>query len=196
MLNFALSCFIGLIVGQQCLCCRNIGPTPQLNLVGSEICTHPHLPPVQWREKKEERQMWCWTKDRGKSLQLAANETSSWGFPTPQRVSFYRALCRSPAPCDKGNAVREHICHDCLHMAAGLALWDVSRKERLTYGQCKNTKLTYWDHFSVFIYPATAPNPSPLSQKSSKTKGTKLHTIRSQFSQCGERRKIHIITEK
>ncbi len=66
--------------------------------------------------------MWRRTKDRGKSFQLAANETSSWGFPTPQRVSIYRAPRRSPAQRDKGNVAREHICHDCLHMAAGLAL--------------------------------------------------------------------------
>lgn len=39
--------------------------------------------------KKKDRQTERGTKDRGKSCQLAANETSSWGFPSPQRVSVY-----------------------------------------------------------------------------------------------------------
>lgn len=49
----------------------------------------PCFPKGGGRPKKKDRQTKRGTKDRGKSCQLVANETSSWGFPSPQRVNVY-----------------------------------------------------------------------------------------------------------
>lgn len=153
-------------MGQQCLCYSNMESTPLLHLASSEICAwNPPNSLASRREggrpKKKDRQTERGTKDRGKSCQLVANETSSWGFPSPQRVNVYLA-CLSVAPLRK-HTKRMYFLWLLTYGCRAFRSREVNRKERLTYGQCKTGKPTCGDRFFLFFYLSPALPPFHLT---------------------------------
>lgn len=152
--------------------------------------------------KKKDRQTERGTKDRGKSCQLVANETSSWGFPSPQRVSVYLG-CLSVALLRKhteGMSLLWLLTYGC--GAFALERWTGRNALLMVNVKPRNRHAeTASFCFSIFLQRPPPP-PLPFHLTLSKVpsmewgkRETQLHSIRSQFSPSGEPGE-YIITEK